>query len=84
VLLTDVRSALFRIETAIEAQTSLYLDIGAAVERVTAELAANTRERRETNEAIGRLARQHVELRRDLKQTELHVPLRHSRRRPLG
>jgi len=26
----------------------------------------------------------HIELRRDLKQTELHVPLRHSRRRPLG
>jgi hypothetical protein len=26
----------------------------------------------------------HTELRRDLKQTELHVPLRHSRRRPLG
>ena len=59
-------------------------DIGPLLERIEAELAANTRERRAANEAIGRLARQHTELRRDLGRTELHVPSRHSRRRPLG
>jgi multidrug resistance efflux pump len=74
VLLTEVRSALLRIET----------DIGAAVEQLRAELAVSIRERRAANEAIARLSRQHTELRRDLKQTELHVPLRHSRKRPLG
>jgi hypothetical protein len=84
VLLTEVRSILLRIETAVETQTTLYLDIGAAVEQLRAELAVNTYERRAGNEAIARLSRQHTELRRDLGQTELHVPLRHSRRRPLG
>ena len=59
-------------------------DIGPLLGRIEAELVANTRERRETNEAIGRLARQHTELRRDLGRTELHVLPRHSRRRPLG
>jgi hypothetical protein len=83
-LLTELRSALSRVESAIEAQTALYIDIGAAVEQLRAELAVNTHERRETNEVLGRLARQHVELRRDLGQTDLHVPLHHSRRRPLG
>jgi hypothetical protein len=52
--------------------------------RVERAIEVNTRERRETNEAIGRLARQHVELRRDLGKTELHIPPRHSRKRPLG
>ena len=59
-------------------------DIGPLLGRIEAELVANTRERRETNEAIGRLARLHTELRRDLGRTELHVPSRHSRRWPLG
>jgi hypothetical protein len=56
-LLGEIRTTLRRMERDIEAQTALYLDIGAAVERVTVELAVNTRERRETNEAIARLAR---------------------------
>ena len=42
------------------------------------------RERRQTNERIEQLTRQHTELRRDLQKTELHVPARHTRRRPLG
>jgi hypothetical protein len=84
VLLTEIRTILLRLDQAAETQTALYLDIGAAVETLRAELLVNTRERRETNEAIARLSRQHTELRRDLKQTDLHIPLRHSRRRPLG
>ena len=84
VLLTEIRATLLRLEHAVEAQAALYLDIGAVVEQLRAELLVNTRERRETNEAIGRLSRQHTELRRDLNQTELHIPLRHSRRKPLG
>jgi hypothetical protein len=84
VLLTEIRTILLRLDRAAEAQEALYLDIGAAIEQLRAELLVNTRERRETNEAIARLSRQHTELRRDLKQTDLHIPLRHSRRRPLG
>jgi hypothetical protein len=52
--------------------------------RLERAVEVNTRERRETNEAIGRLARQHVELRRDLGRTELHLFPHHNRRRPLG
>jgi hypothetical protein len=37
-----------------------------------------------TNEAIGRVERQHTELRRDLGTTSLHIPVRHTRRKPLG
>jgi hypothetical protein len=83
-LLTELRSALSRVESAIEAQTALYIDIGAAVEQLRAELAVSTRERRAANEGIARLARQHTELRRDLGQTGLHVAVHSSRRRPLG
>ena len=54
------------------------------LERIEAEFATSTRERRQTNEIVDRLARQHVELRRDLGKTELHLLPRHSRRRPLG
>jgi hypothetical protein len=84
VLLTEIRTILLRLDQAADTQEALYLDIGAAIEQLRAELALSTRERRETNEAVGRLSRQHTELRRDLGQTDLHVPLRHSRRRPLG
>ena len=83
-LLTEIRTILLRLDQAAEAQEALYLDIGAAVEQLRAELAISTHERRAGNEAIARLSRQYTELRRDLGQTELHVPLRHSRRRPLG
>jgi hypothetical protein len=84
VLLTEIRTILLRLDQAVEVQAALHLDIGAAVEQLRAELTVNTRERRETNEAISRLSRLHIELRRDLGTTELHVPLRHTRRKPLG
>jgi hypothetical protein len=83
-MLGEIRDRVAQLEAAVEAQTGLYLDLGAAIERLTAELAVNTRERRETDEAIGRLARQHVELRRDLRLSDMHHVPRHSRRRPLG
>jgi hypothetical protein len=54
------------------------------LERILVELVVSTQERRQTNEHVERLARQHVELRRDLGRTDLHVPARYTRRRPLG
>jgi hypothetical protein len=83
-LLTGIAEVLARIEQALETHAALMLDIGTALERVAAENAVSAHERRQTNEMLLRLTRQHTELRRDLKQTDLHVPLRHSRRRPLG
>jgi hypothetical protein len=52
--------------------------------RLERAIEANTKERREANEAIAQLMRQHVELRRDLGRTELHLFPHHNRRRPLG
>ena len=62
----------------------LLAGIGPLLQRIECELAKSAGERRQTNELVGRLTRQHVELRRTLGATALHVPPRYSRRRPLG
>jgi hypothetical protein len=55
------------------------------LQRIANELAKSAFERRQSNEAVARLTRQHTELRRDLAKTELHTfPRGHSRRQPLG
>jgi hypothetical protein len=77
VKLNEITRTLGRLE-------DLFIDVGAALEKLASELQITTHERRQTNEKIAMLLRQHTELRRDLKATELHIPLRHSRRKPLG
>jgi hypothetical protein len=63
---------------------TLLLDVGAAIEKLTAEVIASRPERRRIGEQLERLLRSQTETRRQLGQTNLHVPLRHSARRPLG
>ena len=72
------------IRTLLETHGTLLLDVGAAIEKLTAEVIASRSERRRIGEQLGRLLRSQTETRRQLGQTNLHVPLRHSARRPLG
>jgi hypothetical protein len=72
------------IRTLLEAHGALLVEIGAAIEKLTAEVLASHSERRRIGEQLDRLLRSQVETRRQLGQTQLHIPPRHSRRRPLG
>jgi hypothetical protein len=72
------------IRSLLETHSGLLLDVGAAIEKLTAEVIASRPERRRIGEQLERLLRSQTETRRQLGQTNLHVPLRHSARRPLG
>jgi hypothetical protein len=76
--------ALRRVERALEAHNVIVLDLSTVAEKLATELATATRERRHTSEAIARLERQFVEMRRSRGETEMHLMPKHTRRRPLG
>ena len=48
VLLREIREILWRIERTVKAQTALHLDVCALAQRVLAELAVTSRERRDS------------------------------------
>jgi len=72
------------IRALLETHSTLLLDIGAAIERLTAEVITSHGERRRIGEQLDRLLRSQTETRRALGATSLHLPPHHSRRRPLG
>jgi hypothetical protein len=72
------------IRALLETHSGLLLDIGAAIERLTSEVISTHGERRRIGEQLDRLLRSQTETRRALGATSLHIPPRHSRRRPLG
>jgi hypothetical protein len=76
--------ALRHIERALEAHSVVVLDLATVTERLAAELRTTAHERRQISETIVRLERQFVEMKRSRGERELHIPARHSRRRPLG
>jgi hypothetical protein len=61
----------------------LLLDLGAAIETMTAESRAARQESRQINEKLGMLLRSQTETRRQLGQTALHIAPHTTRRRPL-
>jgi hypothetical protein len=79
-----VSHQLTAIRSLLETHGTLLLDVGAAIEKLTGEVIASRPERRRIGEQLERLLRSQTETRRQLGQTNLHVPLRHSARRPLG
>jgi hypothetical protein len=79
-----VVEALHRVERALEAHSVVTLDLAATAERLASDLTTAARERREIRERLNQLLRAQTETRRALGQTDLHIPVRHSRRRPLG
>jgi hypothetical protein len=80
----ELAEAIGALRAVAEAQGSLLVDIGAAIEQVGAELRVVAGERRRTNERIDAVLRALTELRRGLGQTALHEIPRHTRRRPLA
>jgi hypothetical protein len=84
-LLPEIRAnQLTAIRSLLETHGTLLLDVGAAIEKLTAEVITSHSERRRIGEMLDRLLRSQTETRRALGGTSLHIPPRHSARRPLG
>lgn len=81
----DLARTVEALRATIEAQSATIVDIGAALERLDAEVRVAAGERRKTNEKLDALLRSQTETRRQLGQVELHrFPRGMNRQQPLG